>query len=419
MAKLRSDRYKLNVVADELQKAKLLEDDKVTYRDIFIEDFLTLLQTSIEISEDVPEPEQRRIIIEALFSSETGKITGKSILAQVSRREQAFLRTVPRRYILATSLSTRPVVRRLSVPSVSIRFSASLPAYVDRKPLEDDFRRNNHNPNPGGYSAAVISVAGRSKHEAFEKGLEALDYLRGLWNFSLNRRTGWRLQSGPSRQPVNDIRLGQVHTLHDENGRPIDDSYWFEPFFVPVRMPRSERLGWSTIRREERQIRVAMKRCNYADDLKTAFVRYTRALDTSDYESCYLKLWSLLEFLTGTADGRNEDLIRRCVFLYEDRELARQVLEHLRDRRNAHVHAGRESYQLESLVFQLKRLVERFLLFHVVNGRQFRSIADAGSYLDLPVDPDTLRQRIARFKMALRFRKGGGPTQRGPTNTTL
>ena len=242
----------------------------------------------------------------------------------------------------------------------------------------------------------------------FERCLEALDYIRGLWNFSLNRRTDWRFQSGPVYQPVNDIRLAQVHTLHDLQGQPIDDSYWFEPFFVPARMPPNQRLGWPAIRREERQIRAAVKRSNYPDDIRCAFIRYTRALDTPDFESSYLKLWSLLEFLSGTVNGRNEDLIRRCVFLYEDRELARQVLEHLRDRRNVNVHAGRASYQLESLVFQAKRFVERLMVFHLVNGKKFRSIADAGTYLDLSTDPDMLRERAARYKMALRFHEGGG-----------
>jgi hypothetical protein len=139
-------------------------------------------------------------------------------------------------------------------------------------------------------------------------------------------------------------------------------------------------------------------------------------LDIPDFESSYLKLWSVLEFLTGTVNGRNEDLIRRCTFFFNERDLARQVLEHLRDRRNAHIHAGTESYQLESLVFQLKRFVERLLVFHLRNGKNFLSIADAGNYLDLPTDPDTLRQRIARSKMALRFREGVGKQRRAKKN---
>ena len=167
MAKLRSDRYKLSVVAAELERAKFVQDGEISYRGIGVEEFFTLLQTSIEFSEDVAEPEQQRIIREALFSKETGKLTEKSILAAVSRREQAFLRTPPTRYILATSLSVRPSVRRLSLPPVTIRFSGKLPAYIERKSLEHDFRRNGHNADPVGYFVAAISGIGRSKHEAF------------------------------------------------------------------------------------------------------------------------------------------------------------------------------------------------------------------------------------------------------------
>jgi hypothetical protein len=88
-----------------------------------------------------------------------------------------------------------------------------------------------HGEIPDYYTAARVSVRARSAHEAVEQGLDALDLLRGMWNFVINQRVWFRLHRGASK-PFNQILLGPLHTLHEPGGKLAVDSFWYEPDYV-------------------------------------------------------------------------------------------------------------------------------------------------------------------------------------------
>lgn len=176
---------------------------------------------------------------------------------------------------------------------------------------------------------------------------------------------------------------------------------------------------WKHIKGQETKIRRKLRSCPYTDELINSFVRYGRALDNLDFETVFLKLWSLLEFLTCSAE-KYDLLIRRVSFLYAENNLVRQFLQHLRVRRNSFVHSAMETDQAVSLVFQLKDFVERVLLFHVRNSGRFESREDAARYLDLPYDPKVIRHEIRRYKMALVFqapKRGRSTVRRSGTSS--
>ncbi len=179
---------------------------------------------------------------------------------------------------------------------------------------------------------------------------------------------------------------------------------WHESDYIkPVRSSEELSWRWTKAKKYEGDVRLWLARSAYAARLEDALRRYTRALDSFDWEASFLRLWGLLETLTGTQPHESHDLtVKRATFLYEDpeREFHVQVLNHLRHYRNRNVHGGESSETIEAYLYQLKRYVEDLLLFHLdpPSYCRFESIAQAAAFLNLPPGPADLRRRVGEFR---------------------
>ncbi len=244
----------------------------------------------------------------------------------------------------------------------------------------------------------------RTEAAAFNEALETLDFLRGVWNFWINSGVSMRHSSGP-RKPVNPILLGPTQTLHRPSGALATDVFWCQPQheqFDTVYSPLAKLAKISTF---ESKVRARLGEISYGRNLRNLLVRYVRALDSVDYYVAFNRLWSVLEHLTA-AVGDYKALINRVVFLYshQDRAYLRLLMEHLRDVRNGIVHMDELRGPMETYLFQLKSLgVEPVVRFHLAQGKRFSSLNAAGQFLDLPTDPELLRERVQSFRLALRF----------------
>lgn len=255
---------------------------------------------------------------------------------------------------------------------------------------------------PKNYAAVSVSVAARTAHEAAHKALDRLDFIRGVWNLWKNRRHIFRMSSG-KQNPVNSILLGPIHTLHHGNGTLATESWWYEPQYQgPIKL-YDEKAKIGSMCKYMANFRHSLRKSNYEWDIVHAVLRYVRALDTRDWDDSFLRLWGVLEFLTSTLLDNYKVTIRRASYLYSDREYARQVLSHLRDYRKKFVHAGSESNDIESLMYQLKRYVEVLIEFHVGNRYRFSSIADAAEFMDLPNNKDSIDRKISKLRYAKKF----------------
>ena len=116
-----------------------------------------------------------------------------------------------------------------------------------------------------------------------------------------------------------------------------------------------------------------------------------------------IKLWSVLEMLTASANEGYDATVRRALFVWnkEDLEIHRHALEPLRRRRNATVHAGKESEGDLASVFQLKRYVEQLLIFQLGNRFEFNTIAESTILLDHPVHDDKLQEIVRTHVQAI------------------
>jgi hypothetical protein len=140
--------------------------------------------------------------------------------------------------------------------------------------------------------------------------------------------------------------------------------------------------------------------------LEDAVIRYVRALDLPDLHAAFLRLWGTLEALTDTERSRvnYERTVKRVAFHYEDAELHRDVLQHLKAFRNENVHAGHRADKIETIVYQLKMYVENLIYFYMSNHQGFTSLDEALEFADLPLGTDELDRRIKLFGAARRYR---------------
>jgi hypothetical protein len=301
---------------------------------------------------------------------------------------------------------------RVRIDDATITFARQLPKRFDRSSLAKNFPDTFRDPDPSDFASVRIRLSARSTDEAGEAAFDAIDLLRGIWNFNLNRPTISRWFTGRPH-PVNLIRLGPVHTLHQPDGALAQQTFWYDPFYTPGEPARISDDKWTYIFTNTAAIRRRLAALPYSAAIRDVFIRYTRALDSSDFEKAFLKLWNLLETLTDTAAGESYDkTIRRALYIWRDAEWEGAVLHHLRTCRNASVHSGYSTDRAEKYVYQLKRYVEELIIFHLTARPVFGTIRVMAEYFELPRDPDTLRKKIALFERALRFRRAKPRTSR-------
>jgi len=202
--------------------------------------------------------------------------------------------------------------------------------------------------------------------------------------------------------PVNKIVLGPLQTLFRADSTLVEDKWWHDRGYRGPQKVYDVTETWDALRKYEAKARTKIRTSRYKDLLVNGLLRYVRALDGRDYESVFLKLWSLLEHLTLSV--RAEVTAKRAAFLWKDYEFHKEILQHLRDNRNSMVHLDQFGGRGEALVYQLKRYVEALLEFLIFSGSKFKSAEEIKHFLDLGTNRELLAERSRLIRAGIRFR---------------
>jgi hypothetical protein len=345
-------------------------------------------------------------------------------MREISKRERACAIRPLSHYVLATDISVRrrwPVGEAPALPARTeicghrLTFGPYLPKTFRDARVEVIERGRSvifgelprEHPHWDRYSAVRVAARARSPEQAADSALDALDLLRGIWNLYLNQGVPWRDSFG-RRHPINNIVLGPIHSLHEPSGKLSTDTFWWAADYAGPRRPIRLTPRLEAVREFERTIRRYLSRSRYRQDIEASIRRYTRALDSPHWNAAFVQLWGLLEHLTDTSKMAYENTIRRALFLYhkDDRDYNRQILRHLMHYRNRVVHSGYETDEIELLLYQLKRYVERVLLYHVFATPAFPSRKDTAQFMQLPAELPELRRQIRMMQRALRYHGG-------------
>ncbi len=398
--------YNQKLLADGLEKQKQNKNDgSVQFNGIDFEDYATVLLTSINFREEIPDSEKRRIVIKAIFNAgKSGVLTPQSIMKEISKLESAYIKSSSKEYVLVTDISLKNLKTpsRLKVDDSVLIFTNHPPSIFNRKGVYEWAKYKFHSPLPVSYLPLRVKVKAKSESQAGTLALDTINYLRGIWNLFYNRKKYSRISSG-KMEPINEIMLGPFHTLHRPNGKIYGTLHWYDPNYIEPIKCKDLQNSFNSLKKFEISVRRKVIHSPYQEFIKNGFVRYARALDERDYTITFMKLWSLLEYLTITQNENYKVTCRRAAFIYSNRDFHYQILNHLRENRNQAVHNDEMNDQMETLVYQLMRHVNDLLIFHISNSRHFKSLDDVEIFLDLTADPLLLTNRINLFRKGLKF----------------
>jgi len=410
MASRRKD-TDLSALAARAERAKLDGDPGGFITGGFANsDFSIVLGGCLDFHPDLPEFERKRIVTRVSHDANMVRpITADSLLRQCSKLEQEYLALPKKPFRLLTEVSIWWTIEvpRTCVGQTTVTFNPkTVRGFAERSRLFNESRGSVGFALPDNYMRVSALVTARTPYEAAEKALNGIDLVRASWNLSLNRGKAWR-HSGGRPPPVNDIRLSPFHTVHESTGALATETYWYDPGFAKPASLFSDKPRFTRLQEFARNLRARLTQLPYRQDMESALLRYVRALDSADLNDAFLRLWSLLEYLTDSGHDPYKVATRRAAFMFQDRERAQLVLTHLTQHRNRFVHAGSDSDEIESLVFLLKRHVDSLLLFHLGTSFGFTSRGEAARFMDLPPSKAEIDLRISRLRSARKFVSGG------------
>jgi len=417
--------YDLTLLIQKIEKARIKPGDKVLisaklvneaegvqFEGFRLQEYEAVLFSMLSFPKDIPEIDARRLLTKAIFqTAEKGTITRERLLATLNRLINEYLQQPVRRYVLATSLSIS-LVASLKMPRLrqgnTVIMFGQWPArfYQERVRILEYAQHVLHAEIPRNYLEVRVSINARTVYEAADNALRMLDLIRGVWNLQENWRHRIRWSSG-RREPVNKILLGPLHTLHDTRGREVTSIWWYEPKYSGA--VRVFRLTDDNIQKMYTFLKGTQKRLSklpYREQMEEAIIRYTRALDERDWEGSFLRLWGVLELLTGNPDTYKV-IIRRVSWLFGEgeNEYHKQVLHHLKEYRNGIVHYDESSHAAETYLYQLKYYVEVLIRFHLWNRFGFKSLEEVWEFLDMPTQVEEIARQLRVRQLALRYQQ--------------
>lgn len=397
------------IILDKFSKIRTIEEGKVSFGAFEYNDYMAVLQSMIELGEDIPPDIGRGLISKGFHAAAKKKeLKAAIILSEIKKVIREYNAKPEKNFILLTTINVINTNKLpiLKINGCSLRFHKRLPkkykkARSDAISLVSDWLIDKDD----GFSFFVTAhCKGRNEYEAANKMMDSIDLLRGIWNLHLNKTMA--ITFGGRKEPINQIRLGALHTLHKKDGSKATETYWYEPAYCDSSKKNDfSKNSYKTLL-FTKDVRKKLNKLCYRKDVESAIIRYARALDYQDYNVSLVKMWSLLEYLTSTLYCSYDKTINRTIFFYKDRQYNKQVLEHLRQYRNRSVHSGADMDDIDIQVYQLKSYVETLLRFHICNNFRFSSLSEAAKFSDLQPDIYELKKKISLFQSGVKFLGG-------------
>lgn len=336
------------------------------------------------------------------------KIDPNKLIETANKEAAKYFRKPINEYILITSLSVDELpLRQINVNDCQISVIERSNNFNYPESLRDSFNESllrNHLTSTN-YLRVKVKTSGRSIFEASDKALESLSLLRGLWTLfgTINKKT--KRFGSKKEEPIGVISIGPVHTLHHPDGSPATDLFWYEPGYLrdaPIFKPSN---GWEVVKKEQQIAIRKLKKHPFGSMVERLIMRYAEALDQSNLDQAFLQMWSILEKITDTIGANYDKTIERAIWLYKDRNVAKEKLEFLRFRRNQYVHSAKTSKEGDVVAYLMKHFIDSHLRRLIFNEMKVSSIAEYGKFLSLSTSIASLEKSRQKINYALRLRK--------------
>lgn len=402
----------VEILAEYGLAAKVTPDDRVSWSGGVSYQFETALKSVAIVlgpdGEELNGKDSWNIVWSALVSTIKkggGKkaLKDSEVIKAADQEAAAFYRKPPSNYTLVSGLSVQ------SLPVQSARLmecqisSLSSRRHFPTPNCLRTYRTIDARVRSSKYQLIKVSTIGRSPDEAVCRALDALHLLRGVWSLFATYGS-WSMSFGGKRwKPIGIIHAGPIHTLHHKNGTLIGDIFWHDDGVGEERdLFSPDTDTWKKIETNRRWAIGKIQKLLFRRDVEQLLVRYASALDQADHNIAFLQLWSILEKLTDSV-GNYEETIRRTTWPFDNRPLAKQLLECMRLHRNLYVHSSKTSDSPDQPTYLIKEFVDAHLIRLIRNSFDAKSVEDYAQHLTLPSDVETLRSKKQLLEKAIRL----------------
>ncbi len=270
-------------------------------------------------------------------------------------------------------------------------------AWVERTEMRHLLKARGVPFNEKGLCDLMVSVRTHDSHQAVIEARDAVDRLRGILNLIANSNRSLNPFSGlgmSKPHAVNRFRPGPYVSVHNEDGSLATKTLWYEPRWSHETPTVKFGDGTAKIRRSIStwwRRSLAGPLSGHATD---GLLRYCRALDQHDADAALVGLWSTIEALTCTQNARYEVTVNRVIKMFHDQVAARQIAQHVRERRNSHIHAANSpnGAESEAILLHADLLANRLLSFCIENQFALRNTEELALFLDLSTSEPRLKR---------------------------
>ena len=400
----KSKSLKPKVILDKIDSLVTVSNGTTSYSSFEFHDAKTALESMINFPLVARYLDKNKLISSAIREVANNKPSDPRIfIDQISTNIREVLEKRNNQYFLLTSISISNIgIRFIKLNDCVIKFyKSSFPRKFKGRDSLIKNKRNCSEIESLGYTKVVIELSAKSEEMAAAQALRILDLFRSMLNLFSNNISEY---IGNEWNPINKIRLGEFHTVHDSTGKVYADMFWFDPSYSVASVYVSNNIP--IILKNVKFIITNLEKSGrrYKSILTDGLLRYVRSFDENNQNVAVMRAWGALETIAAPNETNCDSVTRRCSFLYEEHEYHKQILEHLREYRNRNVHAGEESKKAKNHGFQIQRYFKGLLLFHISNVGYFSDIEEANKFLDLPADKSSLLKRQKLLKRAFSFR---------------
>lgn len=350
-----------------------------------------LLKELTKFHHEIPDVVKTELVQKAIWKSADDKKFHEGYVGNMLKRaEKEYLAQSSQKYFLVTGISITGIrnKRLIKTQNSLITISNYLPKKYKSSYNFKQALSLYPQINQKAYSWVTVEVTARCIHSATELALEQLDYWRGIINIYFNYNQSRTSYSKPAA--INKIFKYPYHSLHLENGDKATELYWFDPnycnaiksFDITDKYDKSKKFYQALSRGID----------NSGESLFFIKVlnRYCSALDTTNMNSSFLTLWSLLETLTFTTNENYDVTISRTLVLFKDKFKFKLELETLRNKRNMAIHSGCQLAEAEKYAYILMNIIHEYIFFLINAIEKSKSREQLISVLDLPLNKNKI-----------------------------
>lgn len=387
------------LINDIISRYTLTKDNKVSYdigNEILHDTLFNNVQHKFTLSPDVLFEEFTKAITKEFINDQ--KITAENNILITFHEACTLKLRKTKRYYLVTSISLNDdsVLKRRLYNNCTLSFYKNLPDKYSKNRADRIDRSEAKFKEHLNFMFVVISTEEPDNRTAAKSALDALDVIRSLIELDLNLNANLFANDREAQYPSQTrIKLGKYHTLHNTNGKAIEERLWFESNYIEEEPTKIS--NFSLVDRNLSTRLKQIKKNPIHNHLKNSLISFIEASDTKETISRFLKLWTSAEKLF-RENQSSKELIKKMTFQHDDKVIAIEILNSMRETRNINIHNSVKPLNLELKTIHLKSMIIHSFKFFIKNNLNFTSLDEFLKFMSLPSDTKKIDNEIELLK---------------------